>query len=259
LPIATCETQGYVYDAKLRLAELADGPYQDRRMSERLRSQACALRERFNRDFWIDERGGYYAIGLDGDKRRIDAMTSNMGHLLWSGIVPDERASVMAGQLMSDDMFSGWGVRTTSMNDEAFNPIGYHQGTVWPHDNAIVAYGLARYGFRAEANRIITAMLEAAGHTGYRLPEALAGFERSLGGRTPVPYPTACSPQIWASTAPLLFLRTVLGLEAVDGRLVLDPQVPESFGRIVLTGLNVFGQRWDVTVEAGQAAIRGAS
>jgi glycogen debranching enzyme len=258
LPIATCETQGYVYEARLRLAELADGPYQDPQLSERLRVQAAELRDRFNRDFWLDERGGYYAVGLDGDKRPIDAMTSNMGHLLSTGIVPPERAAVIARQLMSDDMFSGWGVRTTSMKDEAYNPIGYHQGTVWPHDNSIVAYGLSRCGFRAEANRIITAMLEAAEHTGYRLPEAFSGFDRAL-GLTPVPYPTACSPQIWASAAPLLFLRTLLGLEAVDGRLVLDPLVPESFGRIVLTGVSAFGQRWDVTVEAGRAEVRPAS
>jgi hypothetical protein len=161
LPIATCEIQGYTCDAKLRLAELADGPFDDPALARRLRIQAGELCERFNRDFWIDERGGFYALGLDGDKRPIDSMTSNMGQLLWSGIVPEERGATVARQLMSDDMFSGWVVRTTSAAERGYNPIGYHQGTVWPHDNSLIAHGLARYGFRAEANRIITAMLAA--------------------------------------------------------------------------------------------------
>src|SRR5262249_38088738 len=133
--------------------------------------EADTLRERFNRDFWIEERGGYYALGLDGDKRKIDSMTSNMGQLLWSGIVPPERAEIVVGHLMSDHMFSGWGVRTTSTSDSGYNPIGYHTGTVWPHDNSLIAHGLARYGYRDEANRIIIAMLEAAKHSNYRLPE----------------------------------------------------------------------------------------
>ncbi|MFC6018283.1 glycogen debranching N-terminal domain-containing protein [Plantactinospora solaniradicis] len=255
LPIATCEIQGYTYDAKLRMAELADGPYRDPALARRLRDEAAALADRFNRDFWIDDRGGYYALGLDGDKRRIDSMTSNMGHLLWSGIVPAERAAAVARQLMSDELFSGWGVRTMSTDDRGYNPIGYHLGTVWPHDNSLIAYGLARYGFRAEANRIIEAMLEATRYSDNRLPEAFSGYDRSF-GRIPVPYPTACNPQAWASAAPLLFLRTMFGLEARDGQFVLDPDIPERFGRIQLTGVQGFDQRWEIEANARQSHLR---
>ena len=152
-------------------------------------------------------------------------MTSNIGHLLWSGIVPEDRVALVAGQLMSDAMFSGWGVRTLSTDDRGYNPIGYHIGTIWPHDNSIVALGLARAGFRDEANRIALAQLDAAAFTGYRLPEAFAGFERSV-SRFPVPYPTACSPQAWATGAPFIFVQAMLGLEARDGELRLDPHVP---------------------------------
>jgi glycogen debranching enzyme len=258
LPIATCEIQGYTYDAKLRMAELADGPFNDPPLARRLRAEAQELRIRFNRDFWIDERGGYYAIGLDGDKRKIDSMTSNMGQLFWSGIVPRDRATIVARQLMAEYMFSGWGVRTTSTLDRGFNPIGYHMGTVWPHDNSLIAHGLGRYGFRSEANRIITAMLEAARFTGDRLPEAFSGYDRSF-GRIPVPYPTACNPQAWATGAPALFVRTMLGLDAQHGRLTVDPDIPEQIGRINLTATHGFGQRWDVEATRTQSYIRLAS
>ncbi|MGX7674202.1 amylo-alpha-1,6-glucosidase [Plantactinospora sp. DSM 117369] len=255
LPIATCEIQGYTYDAKLRMAELADGPYADPELARRLRAEAAELADRFNRDFWLDDRGGYYALGLDGDKQPIDAMTSNLGHLLWSGIVPAERAAILAQQLMSDQLFSGWGVRTLSTGDRGYNPIGYHLGTVWPHDNSLIAHGLARYGFRAEANRIIEAMMEAARYSDNRLPEAFSGYDRSF-GRVPVPYPTACNPQAWASAAPLLFLRTMFGLEARDGRFVLDPDVPERFGRIQLSRVQGFGQCWEIEVNRRRGHLR---
>ncbi len=255
LPIATAEIQGYVYDAKVRLAELADGPFGDPALATRLRLEATALRERFERDFWIDARGGYYAIGLDGDKRPIDSLTSNIGQLLWTGIVSEERAAIVAKQLMADRLFSGWGVRTLSTDDDGFNPIGYHRGTVWPHDNSIIAYGLARYGFREQANRIALAMLDAAAFSGYRLPEAFSGHPRSL-GRFPVPYPTACSPQAWATGAPLLLLRAMLGLEARDGQVTLDPALPDAIGRVTIKGLRAFGTRWDVEASGRRGAVR---
>ena len=184
-------------------------------------------------------------------------MTSNMGHLLWSGIVPEERARLVAGALMSDAMFSGWGVRTLSTDDRGYNPIGYHIGTIWPHDNAIIALGLARAGFRDEANRITLAQLAAAAFTGYRLPEAFAGFERWV-SRFPVPYPTACSPQAWATAAPFVFVQAMLGLEARDGVLRLDPCVPEEIGRISVRGLHAFGTEWDVEAVGTEGEVRRA-
>lgn len=255
LPIATGEIQGYVYDAKLRVAEIAEGLMDDAPLAERLRKEADQLRDAFNRDFWSEARGGYYVIGLDGDKRQIDSMTSNMGHLLWSGIVPEDRAQIVARHLMSEDMFSGWGVRTMSQSDAGYNPIGYHVGTIWPHDNAIVAMGLARAGFRDEANQVALAQLEAAGFSEHRLPEAFAGFDRNL-GRFPVPYPTACSPQAWATGAPFVFVKTMLGLDARDGQVMIDPRVPESIGRMFIHGMHAFGTHWDVEATGTNGDVR---
>ncbi len=255
LPIATAEIQGYVYDAKVRVAEMAERLLDDRALADRLRAEAGALRGRFERDFWSDARGGYYVIGLDGDKRQIDSMTSNMGHLLWSGIVPEERAAAVAGHLLSDAMFSGWGVRTMSNEEAGYNPIGYHVGTIWPHDNAIVASGLARYGFRDEANRICLALLEAASYSRSRLPEAFAGLRRDV-ARFPVPYPTACSPQAWATGAPFVFLRVMLGFEIRGGELTIDPHVPEELGRIFVHGLHAFGTHWDVEAVGTDGSVR---
>jgi glycogen debranching enzyme len=152
-------------------------------------------------------------------------------------------------------MFSGWGVRTLSADDRGYNPIGYHIGTIWPHDNSIVALGLARAGFRDESNRIALAQLEAAAFTGHRLPEAFAGFERSI-SRFPVPYPTACSPQAWATAAPFVFVQAMLGLEARDGRLRLDPHVPAELGRICVRRLHACGATWDLEAAGDHAGIR---
>jgi glycogen debranching enzyme len=255
LPIATCEIQGYVYDAKRSIAELADGPLEAPELARRLRTEAEDLRRRFNEDFWIDERGGYFAIGLDGDKRKIDSLTSNQGHLLWSGIVSPDRAAILARQLLSDSLFSGWGVRTLSTADAGYNPIGYHLGTVWPHDTAIAVHGLTRYGFRREANRLIVALLDAAAASGHRLPEAFSGYPRSFAS-FPIPYPTACSPQAWATGAPLLLVRSLLGLSARDGELTLDPDIPEEIGRIRILGLRAFGTRWDVEAIGRNGHVR---
>jgi glycogen debranching enzyme len=255
LPIATVEIQGYVYDAKRRVANMARALFEDEALAARLDSEAQALRDRLNRDFWSDDRGGFYVIGLDADKRQIDSMTSNMGHLLWSGIVPEDRARTVAAHLMSDRLFSGWGVRTISREDRGYNPIGYHCGTIWPHDNAIVAAGLARYGFRDEANRIVLAQLEAAAFSGYRLPEAFAGFERSV-SRFPVPYPTACTPQAWATGAPIEFLRVMLGATVQGGQIHLDPRIPKEIGRIKLRRVHALGTLWDIEAIGTKGDVR---
>jgi glycogen debranching enzyme len=255
LPIATCETQGYVYDAKLRMAELAERPLSDHGLARELRGQAATLRNQFNRDFWIEERGGYYALGLDGDKRKIDSLTSNIGHLLWSGIVPDDRALIIAEQLTSEALFSGWGVRTLSTLDTGYNPIGYHAGTVWPHDNSLIVAGLARYGLHDHAKRIATAQFEAATYTNHRLPEAFSGYPRSYAS-FPVPYPTACIPQAWATGAPLLFMRSLLGLEPRDGEVTVDPHMSDEVGRIFIRDLNAFGSRWDIEAIGNKGHVR---
>jgi glycogen debranching enzyme len=160
-PRATCELQGYAYDAKLRTARLARDVWGDAAWADELERQAALLNKRFNTDYWVAGRG-FFALGLDGQKRKIDSLTSNIGHLLWSGIVDDGKAQACAEHLMSDALFSGWGVRTMATTERGYNPIGYHVGTVWPHDNSIIAWGLRRYGFREEAARISQAMLEAA-------------------------------------------------------------------------------------------------
>ncbi|SCF14612.1 Glycogen debranching enzyme (alpha-1,6-glucosidase) [Micromonospora coriariae] len=255
LPLATCDLQGYTYDAKLRLAELFDGPLDNPALAMRLRDEAGTLYERFNRDFWIEERGGYYAVALDGDKNRVDSKTSNMGHLLWSGIVPSERADAVVRQLMSPDMFSGWGIRTLSREESLYNAVGYHLGTVWPHDNSIAVLGLARYGYRAEANRISLALFEAAEQFGHRLPEALSGFARERMVFA-VPFPTACSPQAWAAGAPLALIRAMLGLNPEQGRLLLDPDIPAELGRITADRVRAFGQEWGLEAVGTSGHLR---
>jgi glycogen debranching enzyme len=258
VPIAPAEVQGYAYDARIRLAEMAERVWRDAELAERLRSEAEALAARFNEDFWIEGRGGYYAVALDKDKRPIDSMTSNMGHLLWSGIVPRRRARVVARQLFTPAMWSGWGIRTMSWDDLGYSPIGYHIGTVWPHDNSIIAAGLARYGFRSEANRIASAMLAAAGYTDFRLPEVFAGYSRDE-APFPVRYPTASSPQAWATGAPFLWFRLALGLKPKAGELVIDPLVPEDLGRVGLKGIHGAGSRWELWAEGTEGEITGMS
>jgi glycogen debranching enzyme len=257
-PLAVCEVQGYVYDAKIRTAELAEKVWADPVLAGRLRDEAEKLYDRFNEDFWTEDRGGYYVLALDKDKRRVDAMTSDMGHLLWSGIVPEERAKILVRQLFSDGMWSGWGIRTMSSNDAGFNPITYHNGTVWPHDNSLIAAGLARYGFRDQANRIAGAMFEAASFTDYRLPEVFAGYPRRE-SRFPVRYPTASSPQAWATAAPFLWVRLMLGLSGEDGRLVADPRVPEQYGEVWFHGLHAFGEHFDVRASGTSGSVEPTS
>src|SRR5512132_496024 len=250
LPRATCEIQGYVYDAKVRCARLARTVWKDRALAERLEAEAACLKRRFNRDFWIEE-GQFFALALDGDKHQVDSLTSNTGHLLWSGIVEDDKIEACVRHLLGERLFSGWGVRTMAEGDAGYNPIGYHVGTVWPHDNSIIAWGLRRCGYRAEAAQLALAMLEAATAFRGRLPEAFAGYPRALTG-WPVEYPTACSPQAWASAAPLLLCRTLLGLEPVGGRLLVDPALPDGIERIEL--LEIPG-RWGRADAFGRGRI----
>jgi glycogen debranching enzyme len=257
-PIAPCEVQGYVYDAKLRLAELAREVWRERELADRLESEAAALRARFDEAFWCEARGGYYALALDAEKERVDALTSNIGHLLWSGIVPPERADAIVDQLMGEELWSGWGVRTMSAADAGFNPLAYHNGTVWPHDNSLIAWGLARYGRWADAQRIVRRLLHASSYFDHQLPEVFAGFTRTE-TPFPIPYPTAARPQAWAAGTPVLLLQLLLGLEP-DRRLhVLGTTAPEDIpswaGALRLSGVRAFDKAWDVHLEDGRVTI----
>ena len=229
-PRATCEVQGYAYDAKMRAARMAREFWDDPAYADQLERQAAELKERFNRDWWVAD-GGYYALGLDPDGRQCDVLSSNIGHLLWSGIVDDDRAEQLAHHLVGPRLFTGWGVRTLAEGEVRYNPIGYHNGTVWPFDTSFCAWGLRRYGFAEEAATIANGILDAARFFDGRLPEAFGGYPREQ-TKFPVEYPTACSPQAWSTGAPLLLLRTMLGLEPHEGHLAVEPRLPVGMGRI---------------------------
>ena len=238
-PRATCELQGYAYDAKTRGARLARLVWKDPAFADRLEQEAADLKRRFNRDFWVEDEG-YFAIALDVDGRQVDALASNNGHLLWSGIVDKSKAKSVAGHLLGKRLFSGWGVRTMAEGEGRYNPIGYHVGTVWPYDNSFIAWGLRRYGFKEEAARIAAGILDAAEFFDGRLPEAFGGYPREM-TKYPVQYPTACSPQAWSTGAPLLLLRTMLGLEPQGEHLIVDPALARGIGHLEL--LDIPG-RW---------------
>ena len=257
-PIAPGEVQGYVYDAKQRMAEVAREVWGDAELADRLEAEAAELQKRFDEAFWCEARGGYYALALDAHKARVDSLTSNIGHLLWSGIVPPARADAIVDQLMGDELWSGWGVRTMSTGDGAFNPLSYHNGTVWPHDNSLIAWGLARYERWPETHRIARRMLSAAGHFANQLPEVFAGFSRSA---TPFPiaYPTAARPQAWAAGTPVLLLQLLLGLRPDPAAKALVSSAPQELppwlGGLTLSGVRAFERSWDVRLENGHIEV----
>lgn len=242
-PIATCEIQGYAYDARLRTARLMREVWNDDATAARLEAEAAALKERFDRDFWVEGRG-HFALALDGDKRQVDALTSNVGHLLFSGIVDERRAAATVRALLGDDMFSGWGIRSMSQRDGGYNPLSYHCGSVWPHDTAICAEGMRRYGFADGAAKVADALLDAAEAFTNQLPEVFAGFERDE-AQVPVEYPGALKPQSWAAAAPLQMVRTVLGLDVVGGKLRSKPFLPRAVDRLRLHDVRVHGTLQD--------------
>jgi glycogen debranching enzyme len=260
-PIAPCEVQGYVYDAKRRMAELAREVWRDPAMSERLERDADRLRSRFDEAYWVDEGGGYYALALDAEKNRIDSLCSNIGHLLWSGIVPPGRVGAVVDALMGDDLWSGWGVRTMSRAEAAYSPLSYHNGTVWPHDNSLIAWGLARHARWPEAHRIIHSMLDAAGALNYQLPEVFSGLSRA-DSPFPIAYPTAARPQAWAAGTPVLLLQLLLGIQPDRRRQIIESvaplELPAWTGDVRLSGLRAFGNVWNVRLDNGDVSVAEA-
>jgi glycogen debranching enzyme len=255
-PIALCEVQGYVYAAYVARAHFAEEAG-DAETADRYAGRAADLKQRFNRDFWLDDRG-WFALGLDADKRQIDALASNMGHCLWTGIVAEEHAALVAERLGSPELFSGWGIRTLATSMAAYDPVSYHNGSVWPHDNALIAAGLMRYGFVEEAQQVILALLDTATVGGGRLPELFCGFARTVVD-LPVQYPTSCSPHAWAAAAPLLFLRTLLRFDpwVPGGTLAVAPALPQPIRRLQVDGIPLAGSRVTVSVDGDNVAVEG--
>jgi len=245
-PKALCELQGYVYDAWVRMAEVFDALDKPDR-AKTLRAKAAALFQKFNETFW-DEETGFYAYMLDGEKRKVMSVASNPGHLLWSGIVPADRAARVVARLMAPDMNSGWGIRTLSSQHPAYNPYSYQNGSVWPHDNSLIALGFKRYGFSAEAGRIAHDISEAASHFMLnQLPELYAGVERN---RTsfPVQYLGANVPQAWAAGSCFALLQAMLGIQpdAPNDTLYVDPDLPEWLPDVTLTDLRLGHRHLDI-------------
>ena len=255
-PIALCEVQGYVYSAYLARSFFAR-EQGDSSTARHFRAKASDLKARFNRDFWIEDRG-YVALALDGDKNQVDALASNMGHCLWSGILDVDKAAKVADHLMSEQMFSGWGVRTLATSMAAYNPISYHNGSVWPHDNALIAAGLMRYGHVTAAHRIISAMLDVSAANNGRLPELLSGISREELS-TPAVYPTSCIPQAWAAASPLLFMRTLLRFDPwMPHRQVwVAPQLPEGMRRLAVSRIPLDGRRVSIQTASGTTEVSG--
>ena len=256
-PIALCEVQAYVYAAYLARAGLAEADG-DAATAQQWRSKAAQLKEAFNRAFWVPEQRAF-ALALDGAKEQVDVIASNMGHCLWTGIVDDDKASAVAAHLAGPALNSGFGIRTLATDMAAYNPMSYHNGSVWPHDTAIAVAGLVRYGFIEEAQRISLGLMEASQHFGGRLPELFCGFDRTE-FPSPVPYPTSCSPQAWAAAASRLILRSLLQLNpnVPDGEVQLFPMLPERWLPLRVEKIPVAGKRFDIAVdEEGGVEITG--
>ena len=249
-PIALAEVQGYVYEAKLCAAELAT-QLEDLTLARKLRASAQALRRRFERDFWCEDIGTY-AIALDGDKRPCKVATSNAGHALWTGIASAERAERIIDGLLGDDFYNGFGIRTVARRQPRYNPMSYHNGSIWPHDNALAAAGMARYGHTSAAVRVLSGLFEASLHFDqHRLPELFCGFPRRE-GEGPTLYPVACSPQAWAAAALFCMLQACLGLDVDAGKRAVSlrsPRLPEFIQWMKIRGLAVGDGRVDLLLQ----------
>ncbi|MBS1190099.1 MAG: hypothetical protein H6R10_1891 [Rhodocyclaceae bacterium] len=247
VPLATVELQGYLYAARLAMAELLDC-LGEAEQAQDLRGKALALRELVERRYWLQQEG-FYALALDKDKKPADAIASNAGHLLWCGLSASDRASTVARRLIADDMFSGWGLRTLSSRNPAYNPLSYQRGSVWPFDTMLSAAGLWRYGEHESAFMLVRAILEAAQcFESSRMPELFGGFARSHG--VPVPYQEANIPQAWSAAVPIMIVQLLLGLvpDAPNGRCHIEPRLPEWLSRLSVSGIAIGNGTLDIAI-----------
>lgn len=243
-PIALCEVQGYVYEAKYRMASLMRS-FGDVKTADRLKKESAEMARRFEKAFWMPKLA-FYAMALDREKRQTQVISSNPGHLLFTRMLAQDRAKAVTQRFMRDDVFSGWGWRTMSRNERVFNPLSYHRGSVWPHDNSLIAHGMALYEFREPANQLFTALYQAAlNFRDYRLPELFCGIERREHDE-PVQYPVSCSPQAWASGSIFLILMSVLGIRPSAQRRelnIVNPALPEFLENLSIRNMRIGGSR----------------
>ena len=248
-PIALAEVQGYVFAAKQVAARCARRLNKQERANQ-LEAQAARLAERFEDAFWCETIQSY-ALALDGDKKPCAVRTSNAGQVLFSGIAREDRARLVADLLLTPAFFSGWGIRTVARGEARYNPMSYHNGSVWPHDNALIALGLARYGFKRAVGRLAVGLSEAAAYMDLRrLPELFCGFQRER-RRGPTLYPVACAPQAWASATPFSLVEAMLGLEfrpASSEIHLRDPRLPAFLEQVILRNLSVGDSSMDLRV-----------
>lgn len=249
-PIALCEVQAYVYGARLAAARIAESLGQTE-LAQKQVVQAQKLQQQFESEFW-DENLGSYVLALDAKKQPCRVLTSNAGHALFTGIVTQERAAHLASTLLDENLFCGWGLRTVAGNEIRYNPMSYHNGSVWPHDNSLIAAGLARYGYKEQAGKLLTAILEASTFMELnRLPELFCGFHKRLGVEGPTLYPVACSPQAWSAGAAFLFVNACLGMTfSVAGTTVhfSKPHLPSFIDEIKLAGLRIGDASMDLRI-----------
>ena len=251
-PVAAVEVQAYVYAAKKGLSELFRRKGEQLELADRLAREAETLRTRFNETFWMPDLG-FFTQGLDSHKRPVPTISSNPSHCLWCGIVDDEKARLTVERMLQPDMVSGWGIRTISDATPSYNPMSYHNGSIWPHDNSLAVAGFKRYGYHDETNKIVTQIAEAAQYFRYyRLPELYCGFTRdTVYNAGPSEYPVSCSPQAWAAAAPILMLQSMLGLQAdaAAGYVRLSPRLPEWLTTVRISNLRVGDQRVDLAID----------
>jgi glycogen debranching enzyme len=248
-PIALCEVQGYGHAAKIAGAAIASA-LGDAATANGLLADATALKKRFQKSFWCEELGTY-AMALDGEKRQCQVRSSNAGHCLYAGIADVDQSRRVAATLMEEHSFSGWGVRTIAVTEARFNPMSYHNGSIWPHDNALIAAGLARYGFKEYGIRILSGLFEASLFVEYRLPELFCGFSRRE-GEGPVPYPVACSPQAWSAASVFLLLQSIFGMkiEAAASRVsFVRPLLPQFLDAVWIKNLTVKEASVDLLIQ----------